>query len=242
MTVMLAGMGSGTVTSNPSGISCGSTCSAIFDFGTSVTLTAAPASSSTFAGWSGEGCRGTDTCTVSLTQARSVTATFTLIPQPLTVTLAGTGSGTVTSNPAGLSCPSACSAAFDFSTSVTLTATAAGGSTFAGWSGEGCSGPDPCTVSLTQARSVTATFTHTPTGGRGGGCTLRTGTPVDGLDLTLVSFLGLMAVRLSLDRLRRRRKHQVSPPRETRRLAGAPGLQGPAGRHRYGQRMSLTRA
>jgi hypothetical protein len=75
---------------------------------------------------------------------------------PLTVTKAGTGSGTVTSSPAGISCGSTCSASFSQGTSVALSATAASGSTFAGWSGEGCSGT--CTVSMTQARSVTATF------------------------------------------------------------------------------------
>src|SRR5205085_989299 len=82
-------------------------------------------------------------------------------------------------------------------TSVTLTA-AASGSTFTGWSGEGCSGTSTCTVRLRQARSVTATFTLTPTtGGGGGGCSLSPGTPVDGLDLTLVSLLSLRAVWLS---------------------------------------------
>ena len=69
------GTGSGTVTSSPSGINCGSTCTANYASGTSVTLTAAPASGSTFAGWSGA-CTGTGTCTVSMTAARNVTATF----------------------------------------------------------------------------------------------------------------------------------------------------------------------
>jgi hypothetical protein len=76
----------------------------------------------------------------------------------LTVTLAGTGSGMVASSPVGINCGSTCSAGFAPGTSVTLTAMAAGGSTFAGWNGEGCSGTSTCTVSMTQARSVTATF------------------------------------------------------------------------------------
>ena len=146
--------------STPTGISCGSACSATFDSGTSVTLAATAAPGSTFAGWSGEGCSGMGTCTVSMTQARSVTATFTLStsPQMLTVTLAGPGSGTVTSSPGGINCGNSCSAPFAQSTSVTLSATAASDSIFTGWSGEGCSGTGPCTVSMTQARSVTATF------------------------------------------------------------------------------------
>lgn len=68
--------GSGTVTSAPSGIHCGSTCSASFASGSSVTLTATPASGQAFNGWSGA-CTGTGSCTVSMTAARSATAAFT---------------------------------------------------------------------------------------------------------------------------------------------------------------------
>lgn len=84
--------------------------------------------------------------------------TVTLINEPLTVSKDGTGSGTVTSSPAGISCGSTCSTTFTFGTSVTLTPTATSGSSFTGWSGD-CTGTDACTVSMTQARSVTATFT-----------------------------------------------------------------------------------
>ncbi|MBU4351265.1 hypothetical protein KKH63_02965 [Patescibacteria group bacterium] len=77
----------------------------------------------------------------------------------LSVSKAGAGSGTVTSNPAGINCGSTCSASFNSGTSVTLTAAAATGSTFTGWSGAGCSGTGTCTVSMTAARAVTATFT-----------------------------------------------------------------------------------
>ena len=58
LTVSKGGTGSGTVTSSPAGINCGSTCSATYNSGTSVTLTAAAASGSTFGGWSGA-CSGT---------------------------------------------------------------------------------------------------------------------------------------------------------------------------------------
>jgi secreted trypsin-like serine protease len=75
LTVGKSGAGSGTVTSSPSGIACGSTCAAAFTSGTSVTLSAAPASGSTFAGWSGA-CSGTGACTVTMDQARTVTAAF----------------------------------------------------------------------------------------------------------------------------------------------------------------------
>jgi len=75
LTVTKSGSGSGTVTSSPAGINCGSTCSAGYASGTSVALTASAASGSTFGGWGGS-CSGTGTCTVSMTAARSVTATF----------------------------------------------------------------------------------------------------------------------------------------------------------------------
>jgi aryl-phospho-beta-D-glucosidase BglC (GH1 family) len=165
LTVTKGGAGSGTVTSSPAGISCGSTCSANYTSGTSVSLTASAASGSTFAGWSGA-CTGTGACIVSMTVARSVTATFnsTATSFPLSVTKMGSGAGTVTSSPGGISCGSACTSNFASGTSVTLSAAASSGSAFAGWSGA-CSGTGGCVLSMTAARNVTATFNTTGTGG-----------------------------------------------------------------------------
>ena len=75
--VTLAGSGAGTVTSNPPGINCGTSCSADFSSGEMVTLTAQPSPNDSFAGWSGA-CSGTGTCQVSLSNASTVTATFGL--------------------------------------------------------------------------------------------------------------------------------------------------------------------
>jgi uncharacterized repeat protein (TIGR01451 family) len=262
--------GSGTVASSPVGITCGATCTASYAAGTTVTLTATPASGSTFAGWGGA-CAGTaPTCTLAMTQARTASAAFT--PETLadlqatsitvtpanptsgdTVTITGvitnigatlspafswvltvdanvvdsgrpaflgpggqitaasiswtgtlpagarridliadtasevtegseannglirtvtvspeatysltvtrSGSGTVASSPAGITCGATCTASYAAGTSVTLTATPASGSMFAGWGGA-CAGTAPtCTLALTQARTASAAFT-----------------------------------------------------------------------------------
>jgi hypothetical protein len=75
------GTGGGTVTSSPAGINCGTTCTAIYNSGTIVTLSAAPDSSSILSGWSGA-CTGTGACTVTMDADKSVTATFTHVTQP----------------------------------------------------------------------------------------------------------------------------------------------------------------
>jgi PKD repeat protein len=156
LSVSKQGTGSGQVSSSPGGISCRSGCQASFGTGTVVTLTATPDAGSVFAGWSGD-CSGTGSCQVTMNQARSVVATFAPETFGLTVSKAGSGSGQVSSSPAGISCGSGCQASFDPGTVVTLTATPGAGSVFAGWSGD-CSGTGSCQVTISQARSVTATF------------------------------------------------------------------------------------
>ncbi|MDH3307627.1 MAG: malectin domain-containing carbohydrate-binding protein, partial [Acidimicrobiia bacterium] len=158
--------GSGSVTSAPAGISCGFDCSERYPSGISVTLTAAPATGWSFAGWTGAGCAafGTSPCTLSMSVDVGVTATFTLDPVTLTVTKAGTGSGTVTSAPAGISCGGDCAGDYLPGTSVTLTPSAAAGSSFVGWTGAGCAafGTSPCTVSMSVDVGVTAIFALDP--------------------------------------------------------------------------------
>ena len=78
VTVNKAGTGTGTVTSSPSGIDCGTTCSAAFPSPGAVTLSATPTGGSTFNGWTGGGCAGTGTCVVNTNAI--VTATFTAAP------------------------------------------------------------------------------------------------------------------------------------------------------------------
>src|ERR1700745_285802 len=76
LSVVLAGTGSGTVTSSPAGIDCGSACAYGYPSGAGGTLSATGAPESTFAGWWGAGCSGTGTCQVTMSAAESVTATF----------------------------------------------------------------------------------------------------------------------------------------------------------------------
>ena len=79
LTVAKDGSGSGIVSSSPTGIDCGTDCSQSYSLGTTVTLTAAPAPASEFTSWGGA-CSGTaQTCQASMTEARSVTATFDLV-------------------------------------------------------------------------------------------------------------------------------------------------------------------
>ncbi|HXM19956.1 MAG TPA: alkaline phosphatase family protein [Terriglobales bacterium] len=158
LTVTLGGTGKGSVASNPLGINCGPTCSASFNAGTQVTLTATTATNSYFAGWAGGGCSGNSpTCTLTLKASQQVTATFNTLPV-LTVSLAGTGTGTVSSNPSGINCKPTCSASFNAGTQVTLTETPGTNSSFVGWDGA-CKGDNSiCTLTLSASQQVTATF------------------------------------------------------------------------------------
>jgi hypothetical protein len=134
LTVTKAGTGSGTVSSSPAGINCGADCLENYTNGTVVALTATAAAGSTFAGWSGEADCSDGSVTVNAT--KTCTATFNVQRFTLTVTKTGTGSGTVSSAPTGITCGADCSELYNNGTTVTLTAAAAAGSTFGGWSGD----------------------------------------------------------------------------------------------------------
>jgi phospholipase C len=89
-------------------------------------------------------------------QSQAVSAPLTTAYQ-LSVQLAGTARGTVTSTPTGISCPSTCTGSFNSGTSVKLTAIPASGAFFAGWSGA-CTGTGSCTLTMNANKSATATF------------------------------------------------------------------------------------
>ncbi|MHA2657853.1 MAG: pectin acetylesterase-family hydrolase, partial [bacterium JZ-2024 1] len=102
LTVNRSGTGNGTVTSSPSGISCGSTCSASFPFGSSVTLFITPDTGSSFAGWSGD----PDCSDGQVTMDADETCTANFAPEPdfslscnpssLSATQGGTATSTCT--------------------------------------------------------------------------------------------------------------------------------------------------
>ncbi|MCX7178675.1 MAG: DUF1566 domain-containing protein [Proteobacteria bacterium] len=100
LSATFSGVGSGSVISSPSSINCVAACSRSFTIGTSVMLTATPATGSTFAGWSGD-CTGTGTCTVTMDAAKNAKATFDLAINAINfgaapaVIVGGTGAGTL---------------------------------------------------------------------------------------------------------------------------------------------------
>ncbi len=96
---------------------------------------------------------------MTISGAATVGAVFTRPLTALTIAPTGTGSGRVTSSPAGLDCGTMCSASYPAGTPVTLTAVPAVGSTFDGW-GTACSGNGPCTVTVNGATTVMPVFTR----------------------------------------------------------------------------------
>lgn len=148
--------GSGTVSSTPTGITCGTDCSESYSAGTTVSLGATPATGYSFSSWSGA-CTGTGSCNLTMTAAKSVTATFNALPK-YTLTVKRVGSGSITSSPTGVTCGSDCKEAYNAGTAVTLNPVPASGYKFAGWSGA-CAGTGTCTVTMSGAKTVTATFT-----------------------------------------------------------------------------------
>jgi len=168
--IFLTGSGSGRVTSAPSGIDCGSSCTVEHSLCESptVTLTAVANSGSVFAGWSGETCSGTaPSCTVDMTGDISVTANF--VPAgtrrfALSVvrTRKSGGDGSISTPDSGINCgpgATACRNSYYKGTPVTLSAAAVTDSTFTGWKPTAlCPDKGDCTVTMDRSRSVQAVF------------------------------------------------------------------------------------
>ncbi|MDB5396786.1 MAG: hypothetical protein JWM91_4292 [Rhodospirillales bacterium] len=159
-TLRVSVTGNGTVTSKPAGIGCGANCSVSVGTGSILTLTATASSGSVFAGWSGA-CSGTSDCTIVLGDDATVSAMFSPAPttsKTLSVSVTGTGKGTVATAPSGIRCGTACAASYASGSTVVLAASPEPGSAFSGWNGGGCSGTGTCTIALDADTAVTARF------------------------------------------------------------------------------------
>ena len=156
ITVNLVGAGTGRVVSNPAGIDCPGACAMAVPAGTPVALAATADATSHFEGY-GAGCSGLS-CSFVANANTTIYANFSkLTATQHTLTLTVSGNGAVTSQPAGINCPGACSARFDDGTKVALTETAASGAAFTAWGGA-CTGSGACSVTLTGDASVSAQF------------------------------------------------------------------------------------
>ncbi len=134
----------------------GGTCSGAYIETATVILTATPAPHQAVS-WSGCIHSSEDTCEVQIGASDlGVQASFAQATHTLTLTKSGTGQGQVSCNGAP------CASAYPEDTAVTLAATPAAGSTFAGWSGGGCSGTGTCKVTLEADTTITATFNAKP--------------------------------------------------------------------------------
>lgn len=155
------GTGSGEVTSSPVGIECGETCEFEFEKDTGVELIRAASKGSEFVKWTGA-CTGNGACNVKMSAAKEVTAEFKAKPKfKLTVKTSGSGSGKVTSSPAGIDCGNACEMEFEAGETVELSQSADSGSEFVKWTG-GCTGNGGCKVTMSAAKTVTAEFKPVP--------------------------------------------------------------------------------
>lgn len=132
---------SGTITVSGPGqqltVAAGQQRQAFFVYGAAVTVTASAAAGSAFTGWVGD-CTGFAPCRIVANKSITIQGSFA-VGEKVKVQFTGKGSGTVTSVPAGISCPGTCAGLFGLNSEATLIATPAPGSYFAGWPmGSGC--------------------------------------------------------------------------------------------------------
>jgi hypothetical protein len=166
------GTGTGTVTGSPAGFSCGDVCVAVYGPATAVTLAPVADTGSVFAGWTGcdpatgassgkksrkaSQSRRSTQCIVTMTADKTVGAVFAASNYTLTATVSGSATGTLSAT--GLTCTGeSCTGAYPYGSSVTLTATPDALATVS-WIGCDSSTATTCTVSMTDHKSVTASF------------------------------------------------------------------------------------
>ena len=119
-----------------------------YSMGTDVVITPVPAPGYKFLRWSGDCSGETASCTLNMTQARTVTAEFSRIQRTLTTRVTPSAGGTV--NPSGTN-------GYPHGEMLTITAQPSAGYVLGRWEGD-CSGSGSCTVTMDRARDVTAVF------------------------------------------------------------------------------------
>lgn len=174
LSVTFAGNGNASISAD-AGIACTRTqavtsgaCTKTVQHGTSVVLTLAADPLTEFLGWSGA-CTGTiSNCTVTMSEARQVTATIVRRTLPLTVTLAGSGNGVVAVNGEDICARTmaqagavTCVRNYEVGASVTVTATPGLRTGLNGVSGD-CSGIGACQITMSAPRAITALFIADP--------------------------------------------------------------------------------
>jgi hypothetical protein len=157
--------GNGSVSSSPTGISCPSGCQASYPTGTSVTLTATPASGATFGSWQNCSAPNGTSCQVTIMAgAQTVTATFAVATWTINVQVFPGASGIVTATGDRI-CSSECNFTYPTGTAVTLNAVPLAGFRFDQWAGAcntatGRNNPT-CTLTFNQNTGVRAVFLPT---------------------------------------------------------------------------------
>ena len=172
-------IGSGTITSNPAGINCGTDCSELYEEGTWVDLTATADNGWISMGftcdhitdeverqlcelerlrWEMDRASTSHSTRVLMDQAKNIT--FSFVPGGM-VEVSKIGSGTIVSSPSGIDCGCDCREPFfGDPRAVTLTALPATGATFLGWEGD-CSGSGDCILDTGHHHTdVVARFTE----------------------------------------------------------------------------------
>jgi serine/threonine protein kinase len=150
--------GVGTVTVAETGSDCDAECGEPYARGALVTLTATPASTSVFGGWIGCDSTSGTSCTVTMNDAKTVTAAF-LAPSAYKLIVVKTGSGTVTAS--GIDCGDDCGESYASGTQVTLTETPKDAWVLERWNGCDSTSATTCTVTMSATKTVTAAFVPT---------------------------------------------------------------------------------
>lgn len=176
LTVTGSGTGNGSITAPNNVINCtwqfgstsGGPCTAQLPDGAQITLTVSPQAQSEFTGWAGDCASATGaSCTLTMNANRSVSAGFRAFNVYRLTSGTGTGTGVVTSNPAGMNCTvtgsavaGTCSVSVPVGTAVSFTATATNGNSLTSWGGA-CGGTaSQCTLPnlLTGSFNLTVGF------------------------------------------------------------------------------------